>query len=400
MYLNININVNTYNSGLTFLCCPVAIFTIVYEIIPKTIPSAIEYVNGIAAIVMNAGIATEKSSQLIFFTAVDMNIPTTIRAGAVAAEGTNRNSGLKNSEIRKKHPVITDVSPVRPPAATPADDSTNVVTVDVPSNDPNVVPIASDKSAFPALGKFPFSSREFVLEATPASVPTVSNISTNRNVNIEIISDAFNMFFGICTLNATFSNPDGILKNVKSAGICVTPIGMPITVVMIIPNRIAPFTFLATNTAVIIMPSIASNVDDWVIFPSESIVAPSPVIMPALLNPINAMKNPIPTEIDSFKSLGIELKIVSLILKNESKIKIIPSSKIINNASCHLNPYFKQTVYVKYAERPIPGARAKGYFANNPMIIVATPAEIAVAMNTPLKSIPVLDNISGFRNNM
>lgn len=218
MYLNININVNTYNSGLTFLCCPVAIFTIVYEIIPKTIPSAIEYVNGIAAIVINAGIATVKSSQFIFFTAVDINIPTMIRAGAVADEGTNRNSGLKNRDIRKKHPVMTDVSPVRPPAATPAEDSTNVVTVDVPSNAPKVVPMASDKRALPALGKFPFLSKEFVFDATPASVPTVSNISTNRNVNIEIISDAFNIFEGSCTLNATFSSPDGILKNVKSEG--------------------------------------------------------------------------------------------------------------------------------------------------------------------------------------
>ena len=53
-----------------------------------------------------------------------MEMPMTIRAGAVAAVGTIRNRGA-NSMLRKKQQAVTTaVRPVRPPASTPEADST------------------------------------------------------------------------------------------------------------------------------------------------------------------------------------------------------------------------------------------------------------------------------------
>ena len=51
---------------------------------------------------------------------------------------------------------------------------------------------------------------------------------------------------------------------------------------------------------------------------------------------------------------------------------------------------------MKNALRPIPGASANGYLAYNAMISVATPAERAVAVKTPPKSMPVSESMPGF----
>ena len=44
----------------------------------------------------------------------------------------------------------------------------------------------------------------------------------------------------------------------------------------------------------------------------------------------------------------------------------------------------------------MPGANPTGYRDNNPIIIHAIPDEMAVANNTPVVGIPVLDNSMGF----
>jgi hypothetical protein len=66
------------------------------------------------------------------------------------------------------------------PAAAPAEDSTNDVTVEVPQIAPTHVPIASERRACLAFGRLPSSSRRSAFAATPMSVPTVSKISTYR----------------------------------------------------------------------------------------------------------------------------------------------------------------------------------------------------------------------------
>ena len=82
---------------------------------PMRIPLEIEYVSGIIIIHTNAGIDSEKSSKSILLICSTIINPTMINAGAVAADGIERNSGEKNIAITKQHPTVRAVNPERPP---------------------------------------------------------------------------------------------------------------------------------------------------------------------------------------------------------------------------------------------------------------------------------------------
>lgn len=153
--------------------------------IPNMIPFAMDDVNGIMMIARNAEMTSDigTPSNCTFLICVIIRYPTYTRAGVVAKPGTERKSGDRIRETRKRIPVVTEVSPVLPPAAAPAEDSTKDVTVDVPQIAPTHVPIASERRACLALGRLPSSSRRSALAATPMSVPTVSKMSTYRNEN-------------------------------------------------------------------------------------------------------------------------------------------------------------------------------------------------------------------------
>ena len=102
-----------------------------------------------------AGIASVKVSSVNFSSTTDSNIrnPTKISAGAVANEGIDVNSGENKVASRNSTPDVNAVRPVRPPTATPADDSTKVVVVEVPKTAPADVAIASDNKAGLILGR-------------------------------------------------------------------------------------------------------------------------------------------------------------------------------------------------------------------------------------------------------
>ena len=79
-----------------------------------------------------------------------------------------------------------------PPAATPAEDSTKVVTVDVPSTEPVQVAIASAIIALFIFGTssspLSFFTSRSPLRQAPYSVPRVSNISTIQNARAVVIN--------------------------------------------------------------------------------------------------------------------------------------------------------------------------------------------------------------------
>ena len=97
-----------------------------------------------------------------------------------------RKNGAKNKANKKQTAVTKEVNPLRPPSPTPEALSTKVVIVLVPSIAPTVVPIASTKKACFKRGIRPSLSTIPALVVTPTSVPIVSNISTNKNVNTTI----------------------------------------------------------------------------------------------------------------------------------------------------------------------------------------------------------------------
>jgi hypothetical protein len=113
-----------------------------------------------------------------------MGTNTKISVHPVAHGGIDAKIGAKKMEIRKQIPVVTAVSPVFPPSAIPAADSTNAVTGDVPSSEPIVIDIASVQYASVDRGKSPVdSSTTPENRAIEYSVPVQSRISTYRNVN-------------------------------------------------------------------------------------------------------------------------------------------------------------------------------------------------------------------------
>src|SRR5699024_6339741 len=90
--------------------------------------------------------------QSIFFISMAINAPTIINAGAVISSVITDKIGEKNKATVKHNAILTDVNPVLPPAAIPAEDSTLVAGVDVPSTAPIQAAEESAKRARPILG--------------------------------------------------------------------------------------------------------------------------------------------------------------------------------------------------------------------------------------------------------
>ena len=74
-----------------------------------------------------------------------ISAPTIINAAEVTSTEITFTSGEKNIATKKQAAMTTDVKPVRPPTAIPADDSTLVAGVDVPKIAP-MTPAAESAS--------------------------------------------------------------------------------------------------------------------------------------------------------------------------------------------------------------------------------------------------------------
>jgi len=150
---------------------------------PTAIPVAMLYVNGIDTTTKKEGTAISNLVQSIFPNEETIKIPTTTSAGVVTADVTTSNNGKKNKESKKNPAVTIAAKPERAPAATPADDSTKEVVVDVPKIEPTIEAIESANNALPALGNL-LSFINPAWFATATNVPALSKKSTNRNVKI------------------------------------------------------------------------------------------------------------------------------------------------------------------------------------------------------------------------
>ena len=156
---------------------------------PKAIPVEMLDVIGIARMTMNAGNASSKLDHLIFDKPSIMKLPTMIKIGAVIADRLEmaEMNGEKNIVQRNSKATTTAVSPLLPPAATPAVDSTYAVEGLVPNAAPTVVASESPRNALRARGNWPFFKSPACSE-TATIVPVVSKIVTSRNANITLYS--------------------------------------------------------------------------------------------------------------------------------------------------------------------------------------------------------------------
>ena len=297
-----------------------------------------------------------KSSKSILLSDPAIITPTIINTADVACVGIAINNGAKNSDNKNNTPVVIAVKPVLPPSPIPEALSINEVTVDVPSKAPVVVPIASANIASLALGILPFSSKRFPFSATPTKHPTVSNKSTNNNVNTAITMSKLNISF-MSTENACKNTGfnDGTFNDIIPCGKATNPRPIPITDITTIDINNAPFLSLATNAPVTNNPNSVNITNGSCIFPK----APSTTIL-AFCKPTNAMNKPTPAVTANFKFIGIHSIIFSLNLVTVNKINIRPSINTAIRANCHEYPICKTIVLAKNTFNPIPGANAIG----------------------------------------
>ncbi len=104
-----------------------------YSTKPNPIPITTLEVSGIIIIVKNAGITISNFVQLIRRISIAISAPTIINAADVTSTEITLTSGEKNNATTKHAAITTDVKPVFPPTAIPAEDSTLVAGVDVPN---------------------------------------------------------------------------------------------------------------------------------------------------------------------------------------------------------------------------------------------------------------------------
>ena len=194
-----------------------------------------------------------------------------MRAGDVAAPGTIPISPENGRQIRNMIAVVKLVRPVRPPAAIPAELSTNVVALLVPKRAPILVAKLSATRALSRRLLNPDPSSAFSSSASniwlflpvPMNVPIESNVSERLIEKIVTITNG--IFAGSekrdpkpglpKKLNATSLNPCTVSFPEKIvSGRTVTPIGIPMIVVATIPIRIAPLTFITIRMMMIRSP--------------------------------------------------------------------------------------------------------------------------------------------------
>src|SRR5699024_3473401 len=150
-------------------------------------PVATLDVKGIMIIVKKDGITISNLLQSILLICIAIIEPTIIRAGAVISVVITARMGEKNKAIAKQAAIITDVKPVLPPTAIPAEDSTLVAGVDVPSIDSVSLAIESSSIALPVFVMVLFFMNPGWLEST-IKAPAVSKKATNKNVKITVMS--------------------------------------------------------------------------------------------------------------------------------------------------------------------------------------------------------------------
>ena len=180
-------------------------------------------------------------------------------AGAVACVGMMPAMGANTTDSRNRMPTTTEVRPVRPPSEIPVEDSTKVVTVEVPRQAPTQVAHASAISALSPWGRLPFSSSMPALLAVPMSVPTVSKQSQMLKVTMAVSTGRMPWENRPPKSNLNSVGAMEMLFSAMSVGMVVRPMGMPMIVVATMPRNSAPLTFHAIRIPVMSRPMRASS---------------------------------------------------------------------------------------------------------------------------------------------
>ncbi len=209
---------------------------------------------------------------------------------------------------------------------------------------------------------------------TPMMVPIVSNMSMKRKVRTTTsmsqvkIWENWNLQKMGPMLSGSDMNMAFPVSGLRTRLVTASPVaGSLITSPRIaerrIPMRMPPLTFSMTRPPVITRPMIPTRALPLVSSPRVTRVESESTMIPAFWSPMKAMKRPIPAPIAFLSVPGMASRRRVLILVTVMMMNRIPSMKTAVRANCQLYPIVRHTVKTKNAFRPIPGARANGFFA-------------------------------------
>ena len=163
---------------------------------------------------------------------IAINAPTIINAADVTSTEITLTSGEKNKAIAKHAAITTDVKPVLPPTAMPADDSTLVAGVDVPKIAPITPAAESASNPLPMFGIL----LSFIIPAwlaKPINAPAVSKKATIKNVKMTVNVCALKMSSKCVNTTPNVGSKLGMLPTTEE-GISINPKIIPTIVVITI----------------------------------------------------------------------------------------------------------------------------------------------------------------------
>ena len=133
----------------------------------------------------------------------------------------------------------------------------------------------------------------------------LSNKSTMVKVKMMLMRPCDNALFKSICINVPATSGK-LVETQLPEGSCVTPQATPKIVVTMIPKSIAARNFKIMSVLVKKNPNINKSTSGLDTLPKVTNVLGSFTTIPPFFNPMRAMKEPIPTTIASFKSIGTE----------------------------------------------------------------------------------------------
>mmetsp|Transcript_12609 Transcript_12609/g.22034 ORF Transcript_12609/g.22034 Transcript_12609/m.22034 type:complete len:232 (+) Transcript_12609:1021-1716(+) len=230
----------------------------------------------------------------------------------------------------------------------------------------------------------------------PKITPLTSITPIKRNAKMPVIHRPTWKFSKLIN-SVTSMRRSGNWMN--SLGKCLFMI-QSIRVMAKMPIKIPPCTWWNNKLPMSTKPMMDSQISGEWISPSPTMVSLLGTTSFTEVMPTRAICNPMPTIVASLTERGI-----SFITTEESPVtdrnsSTIPATKHAVKASCTDKPVPITKPYVKYALRPIPGARPRGRLPKYPATNDPTKLASAVLTTTAVGGIPILDKSCGFTNRM
>ena len=262
-----------------------------------------------------------------------MMLATNSRAAPVAKVGMLWASGAINRQTRNSAAAVSAVSPVRPPASTPAALSTKLVVDEVPSTAPTAVALASDSRARRRRGKWPCSSSIPARFATPTRVPAVSKTSTSSSVRITLTMDRSRA--ARISSARRLDRPGGRDTTPLNSA---APVSQPNTAMSSMPITTEPAMRRALRAAISTNPSNRNTAGGCVRSPRPTKVTSSSTITPLPESAIMPRKKPMPAQMPRFSERGMASINHPRTGNTDSAIKIRPEINTAPRALCQLWP--------------------------------------------------------------